>query len=156
MANTTSARADFGVLLNLAFGVFKAELHADLALKGFDDLGPSFGYVFRMLDGESLSLGEVAARIGISPQGTLKIVNDMVAKRYIQRVGDATDGRVTRLVLSARGQQALAAAKRFHTRFEDGLRRRLGARSVLASRELLEAIVENQTGGTMDVGLRPF
>ena len=40
---------DFGVLLNLAFGSFKAGLHAELARAGFDDVGPSFGYVFRLL-----------------------------------------------------------------------------------------------------------
>lgn len=156
MQKTPPRSTEFGILLNRAFGAFKSELHAALAEQGFEDLGPSFGYVFRLLDGAEPSLRELSEQLGMTPQGALKIVSDMVAKGYVERTVDDTDARVTRLVLTKRGRQALAAAKRFHTRFEARLRRRLGSARVSAARAVLESIVaEVQDDGVADAA-RPF
>lgn len=38
---------DFGILLALAFRVYVDELHAELAARGFPDMKPGFGVVFR-------------------------------------------------------------------------------------------------------------
>lgn len=55
----------------------------------------------------------LAARLGITPQGTLKIVAEMIGKGYMHRTDDETDRRITRLTLSARGKRAIAEARRF-------------------------------------------
>jgi DNA-binding MarR family transcriptional regulator len=133
-------RIDFGVLLNLAFGALKARLHDHMRAAGFDDLGPSFGYVFRLLDRDSPSLAELAATLGMTPQGALKIVSDMTAKGYVNRADDASDARVRRLVLAPRGKRALAEARKFHSRFERELGTQLGERRVASARAVLEAM----------------
>lgn len=137
---------DFGVLLNIAFNSFKSALQADLAAAGFDDIGPSFGYVFRLLADGTCSLSELAQQLQISPPGALKLVDDMVAKGYVQRTADALDKRVKRLGLTPRGQAALTRARAFHARCEQTLAKRLGARPVADTRRVLEALAAAETG----------
>lgn len=141
MSRTARPDVDFGILLHVAFARFKNGLHAHLADEGFDDLGASFGFVFRGLEEAPLKLRELAERLDITPQGALKIVDDMVAKGYVTRLADPADRRATLLALAPRGEQALAAAKRFHRRFEAKLASRLGARRVADTRAVLSALV---------------
>lgn len=134
---------DFGVLLNVAFGAFKSGLHTELAESGFDDIGSSFGYVFRRLAQGQASLAELAAVLGITPQGTLKIVDDMVAKGYVVREPHPQDGRIKLLALTERGHAAVACAARYHKRFEKALAQRVGAATAQAARVALEDIVRH-------------
>ncbi|WOB06110.1 MarR family winged helix-turn-helix transcriptional regulator [Piscinibacter gummiphilus] len=142
---------DFGVLLNVAFAAFREALDADLAAAGFDDIGTSFGYVFRLLAEVPCNLSELAAQLGMSSPGALKVVDDMVAKGYVSRSTDADDRRVKRLALTARGRAALSRARAFHARYEQAVAERLGAREVAATRKVLEAMAASQgeRGGRM-------
>ncbi len=131
---------DFGVLLNVAFVAFKDALDADLAAAGFDDIGSSFGYVFRLLADAPRSLSDLALQLGMSAPGALKVVDDMVAKGYVTRSADTEDRRIKRLELTDRGRAALGRARAFHARYEQALVQRLGQRDVAATRRLLEAM----------------
>ena len=133
---------DWGILLTAALGVFKEELHAQLARAGYDDLGPSFGFVFRSLAERPLSLVELAARLGVTSQGALKIVAEMEERGYVVRQDDPDDGRVRRMALSVRGRAALREARRFHLSAERRLVQSVGAKQVRAAREVLSAMVE--------------
>lgn len=131
---------DFGVLLNVAFASFRDALDADLAAAGFDDIGTSFGYVFRMLAQAPCSLSELAAQLGMSAPGALKVVDDMVAKGYVSRSADAEDRRIKRLELTERGRAALRQARSFHEKYEQALALQLGPRPIAATRKVLEAV----------------
>lgn len=137
---------DFGVLLNVAFVAFKDALDADLAEAGFGDIGTSFGYVFRLLAESPSSLSELASQLGMSSPGALKVVDDMVAKGYVSRNADADDRRVKRLELTERGRAALARARSFHGKYEQALVQSVGARQVVATRKLLEAMAASHAG----------
>jgi DNA-binding MarR family transcriptional regulator len=147
---------ELGILLNLAFGAVKQRLHAHLAAAGFDDLGPTFGYIFRLLDGASPSLAVVAGRLGITAQGALKIVGEMVAKGYIERVDDEQDRRIRRLRLTGRGKRALQEARKFYATYERALRGRLGGSRVTVARGVLEAIVAEGEAVGLERRARPF
>jgi DNA-binding MarR family transcriptional regulator len=134
---------DFGILLNMAFGAFKDGLHDALAEGGFDDVGGSFGYVFRLLAEEPAPLGTVAEHLGITPQGALKIIDDMVAKGYVVRQPFPGDGRIKLLALTERGRLAMACASRYHKRFEKALAGRIGVAGATAARAALEDIVRH-------------
>ena len=131
---------DMGVLLTLALETFKERLHAHLAGAGYDDLGPSFGFVFRSLADRPLSLAELAGRLRISSQGALKIVTEMTDRGYVERRDDDTDRRVRRLVLTSRGKAALRDARRFHSTVERELTQVLGAERVAGARRVLERL----------------
>jgi DNA-binding MarR family transcriptional regulator len=151
------APLDLGILLGLAYQGFVERLRAELARRGFDDLGGAYGYVFRTLADEELSQRELARRLGITDQGMAKIVAEMVERRYVERREDSADARVKRLRLGSRGRSALGAARRFHAAFERDLALRLGKPAVGALRRTLEAIA--QQGGDHELArarLRPI
>lgn len=132
---------DFGVLLGLAYQVFVDELQIDLRVRGFDDIGTAYGYVFRALDAEELHLRQLAERLGMSDQGAAKIVNEMEQRGYLERHPDPVDGRIKKLRLSSRGAKALAAARRFHAAYVRRLGKSLSEDDLAATRRVLEAVV---------------
>ncbi|MDQ1921566.1 MarR family winged helix-turn-helix transcriptional regulator [Massilia pseudoviolaceinigra] len=152
---STKAMTDFGILLNVAFGTFKIQLHKRLAEKGFDDLGSSFGYVFRMLEAQPQSLKQVASALGITAQGALKVINDMVAKGYVERHDEPGDGRSKRLALTPRAVAAMAEAHRFHVQFERNLAAKFGADQVGVMRLILEHVHADASVDGMAT-VRPF
>lgn len=145
-----STDIDFGILLGLAYGAFVDEMRAELAQKGFDDLGRSYGYVFRVLGDGDRSLSELAALLGMTLPGAGKIVDEMEARGYLERRPDRSDRRVKRLRLSSRGRAALRAARAFHRRFE----RRLSDGGAL--RAALEGIAGDATAGPAPRYVRPL
>lgn len=150
MSSKVGLRVDFGILVNVAFGAFKDALHEHLGRAGFADVGRSFGYIVRTLEpaADGLSLKQLAAALDVTPQGALKIVDDMVAKGYVTRTTDATDTRVTRLRVGPRGHALLKEARRFHARFERQLISRHGERAVAQARVVLEGMTEARPGAS--------
>ena len=156
MSTRTATDTDLGVLLTLATGTFKDRLHAHLAASGYDDLGPSFGFVFRSLADRPLSLAELATRLGISSQGALKIVAEMEERGYVERRDDEVDRRIRRLLLTTRGRAALREARRFHARVERDLVTMLGTTKVAGARAVLEALAGDVTDASWASVARPF
>ncbi len=151
----TGERLDFGVLLAVAYSAFVDEMREELARAGFDDLNRSFGYVARAILHEPLTLRDLAARLGITSQGALKIVDDMEHGGYVERVPDAEDGRARRVRLAKRGRAAIAAARKFHARFESRLAARVGGSQVATLRSVLEAMVERRAVPGTRLAVRP-
>jgi DNA-binding MarR family transcriptional regulator len=148
---------DFGIVLALAYGAFVDELHEALAAAGFADLGRVDGYVFRALADEPLSLSTLAARLAVSNQAAVKVVDAMEARGYVTRVADAHDRRVKRLRLTARGEAALAAARAFHAAYEQRLAGELGPERAAALRAGLEQLAGRREAATgRAAGLRPL
>jgi DNA-binding MarR family transcriptional regulator len=146
---------DFGVLLALAYGAFVDEMRSELAAAGYDDLNRSFGYVARTLADQPLTLRDLAERLGMTSQGAIKIVDDLERCSYVERVDDPSDGRAKLLRLSRRGRAALAAARKFHAKFEAELATRVGARTAATVRRVLEGIVEQRRVDGAPPALRP-
>jgi len=145
-----STDTDIGILLGLAYAGFVDELRADLAARGFADLGPSYGYVFRVLGDGERSLSELAGLLRMTLPGAGKIVDEMEARGYVERHPDASDRRVKQLRLSPRGRAALKAAQAFHRRFE----RRLPDGPAL--RAALEGIATDTGGERAPRYVRPL
>jgi DNA-binding MarR family transcriptional regulator len=144
---------DLGILLALAYQEFVRELRADMAHEGFDDLGRSDGFVFRMLGRGPLTITELAARLDISQQGAGQIVDDMTKRGYLQRRLDPSDARARLVELAPRGLAALATAHRFHQRYERQLVRAHGKAGLAVTREVLTKMA-GVTPATLDPQLR--
>jgi DNA-binding MarR family transcriptional regulator len=140
MVGVESPTLDFGILLVLAYQEFVRELRDTLARQGFDDQGRSDGYVFRALGAQPMTTSELAERLEISKQGAAQIVDDMERRGLVERRPDPSDGRARLLHLSERGRATLAAARRFHQRFERRLVAEHGAEAVATLRALLTGI----------------
>lgn len=136
---------EFGLLLGLAFDQFTSELHSYLEERGFGDVKPTFAYPIKVLAGASLTTSELAAKLGITPQGAAKTVEEMVVAGYVMRESDASDKRAKPLVLTARSRSLLAAGQAFNREFERQLRRRVGAEQLAATRDALNTILGRAT-----------
>ena len=149
------ASRDFGILLGLAYQGFVAHLRADLARHSFRDIGPTVGYVLRVLVDEPMNQRQLSRRLGITDQAIMKIIDDMERRGFVVRAVDPHDARARRLELAARGKQLLRAARRFHARFERALARELGS-SVATTRRVLEHIAAHAPGDPGKARLRPM
>ena len=149
------AARDFGILLGLAYQGFVTRMHADLARRGFRDIGPTVGYVLRVLADEPINQRQLSQRLGITDQAIMKIIDDMARRGFVVRVVDPDDARARRLELGARGKALLRAARQFHARFERELAGELGA-SVATTRQVLEHIVAHAPGDAGKGRLRPM
>ena len=132
---------DIGILLAAAYQEFVFELRAALAAQGFDDTGRSDGYVLRALAAGPTTVSALAERLDITKQGAGQLVEAMEQRGYLERHPDPHDRRARLVGLSARGQEVLRAARRFHQRYERQLVREHGPDRVAAFRALLTAIV---------------
>ena len=152
----TDGREDFGILLGLAFNAFATELRSAVGAAGFPDVPKSFGYVARNIAKTPLTLTELAARLGITSPGALKIVQEMEATGYLERIADPNDARAKRHQLKKRGYAALAAARAFHQQFEADLANHIGNKKVTALREALVDLVSRHEAERHPLAIRPM
>jgi DNA-binding MarR family transcriptional regulator len=136
----TNGKPDFGILLLLAEQEFVRGLRAATAEQGFDDQGRSDGFVLRTLGAGPATISALAARLDISKQGAAQIVDDMENRGYVERHPDPSDGRARLIQLSARGQAALKAARKYHQAYERRLRKEHGDAAIDAVRAVFTAM----------------
>ncbi|MEP6767001.1 MAG: MarR family transcriptional regulator [Gemmatimonadaceae bacterium] len=105
-------------------------------------MGSAYGYVFRALASDALRLSDLAQQLQMSNQGAAKIIDEMCDRGYVERVADANDGRAKTLVLAVRGRAALAAARKFHVKYEKKLRAQSSNREVDILRKQLELMIQ--------------
>lgn len=147
---------DLGIRLGLAYAAFVEELREELAARGFDDLGSSFGYVFRALAGGAATLSELADGLRMTTQGAAKIVEEMEAGGYVSRRPHPDDRRAKVIELDDRGRAAARAARAVHRRVERQLADRLGEADVAALRRALDQLIAARDIDPSDRLLRPM
>lgn len=132
---------DFGILLALAFRVYVDELHAELATRGFPDMKPGFGVVFRALQAGPLTLTKLAAQLGMSKQAAAKVVGELLGREFLVQEDAAEDRRTKLLALTQRGRAVVRAAMQIGARVEARLSDEVGPRAVAGLRAALEHLV---------------
>ena len=136
---------DFGVLLAVAHGTFFDRLHRHMADAGFTGFSTRTGFVLRVLDGEALSLRELADRLEMSSPAALKVIDAMVRDGFAERTTSPGDRRVRAVRATAHGAAALEAAHRFHAVVEQEVVAAVGADDAAAVRRGLAAIAGQAT-----------
>lgn len=137
---------DFGILLALAFRVYVDELHAELAARGFTDMRPGYGAVFRALHERPLTLTLLAAQLGVSKQAAGKVVGELLSRGLVAQRDGAEDLRTKLLVLTAGGRALVRAAKQVGARVEKRLAAEVGPRAVAGMRTALAHLVVSGGG----------
>lgn len=141
MSRPTGAGADLGILLTLALRAFTDQLHAELAQRGFGDLRPAFGVVFRALRDEPLTLTVLAGRLGVTKQAAAKVVDEMQAKQLLRKRDSSADGRAKLLELTPRGRRAMAAAIEIGAGIDQRVLAAAGPRAAQGMRRALERLI---------------
>ncbi|ROS72084.1 MarR family winged helix-turn-helix transcriptional regulator [Cellulomonas sp. PhB143] len=139
--------SDLGILVLLAYQGFTRRLHADVAAKGFGDLGGSDGIVMRIVGAQPRTVSELAALLEVTPQAAAQLVDGMERRGYVVRRQDPRDGRARLVGLSDRGRDLIDAARAFHRRSEALLVDELGRETIDQFRSVLGAMAEGAPAG---------
>lgn len=97
-------------LVGIADRVIIDAVDRSLVAAGFSDLRRSHGTVFEMLDPGGSRITDLARRARMTKQGMGQLVADLEALGYVERRPDPADGRAKIVVLTAKGEAAVAVA----------------------------------------------
>jgi len=132
---------DFAILIAGTYRCLADALVEGLSAAGFPEVRPQDGYIFRALAHESLNSADLARRLGVSKQATLKIVDDLEARGFVSRQPGGTDRREKILRLTERGQAARATALQISHAMEAELAAALGPDQVASTHRVLAAFI---------------
>jgi DNA-binding MarR family transcriptional regulator len=137
---------DLAILLTAASRGVADRLIDAMRGAGLDEVRSNHGFVIRALGAGSLTLTELAGRLGVSKQAAQKVVDDMEGRGLLERVSSTTDRRAKAIRLTARGRKVRRTALATSRRLEDELRADLGDGVVDSMRAALERFVERNGG----------
>ena len=136
-----------GVLLRTGFHSFLDELFARLAANGFDDLRPAYSPVFQHLEPGGTRIGVLAERAQMTNQSMGYLVDALERRGYVERRPDPADRRAALVVITNRGREEIAAARRLIAEIEREWEQRIGSERMAALRDALEGLSASLDGG---------
>ena len=139
-------RRHLGVLLRGVFQHFLDELFARLAAEGYDDLRPAYSPVFQHLEQGGTRIGVLAERAQMTNQSMGYLVDALERRGYVERRPDPADRRAALVVITDRGREEIAAARRLIAEIEREWEQRIGSERTAALREALETLSASLDG----------
>jgi len=130
------------------------EVQRRLVGDGLDNIRFADGVVFQHLVDGPLTIGALADRLGVTQQAASKSVADLERRGYVARRPDPDDARARFVVLTARGEAAIAGARRHREEVAAELAARLGPRRVEGARRVLVDVVRDLGADTAVRGRR--
>ncbi|HST66569.1 MAG TPA: MarR family transcriptional regulator [Mycobacteriales bacterium] len=132
---------DLAILVVGAARVVADRLGAAVVAAGIDDMSTRFGFVVRALADRDRTLTELAELLAVSKQAAIKVVDEMEARGFLDRVAHPGDRRVKLLRLTAKGRAVRAAALAASHDLEAQLRETAGDGEVDAFLRTLHAFL---------------
>jgi len=123
------------------------QLHEELAAAGHE-VRPAHGFALVAVGDDGSTASQLAAVLGMTKQGTAKLVDSLVELGYAARQPHAGDGRARLVVLTERGRSLLQESARIQRRIEAAWRRQLGDHDARILRTSLERTVTEAHGGS--------
>jgi DNA-binding MarR family transcriptional regulator len=102
---------------SLAFGLLAASralvdgVSAGVSARGFTDLRPAHGFAFTRLSAGGATITQLAEHLGVTRQAAAQLVDELVAKGYVERRPHAHDARARLIVLTSQGWACTRAAE---------------------------------------------
>ena len=101
---------DLPVLLLGAARALVDGIDAGVRARGFTDLRPAHGFAFALLAAGGATVADLARHLDVTKQAVSQMVDDLVAKGYVERRPHPEDARARLLVLTERGWACTRAA----------------------------------------------
>lgn len=133
---------DLAILLTGAGRIVTDRLGEAVEHAGVTDMRSAFGFVIRALSDEDRTLTELAELLDVTKQAAIKVIDQMEALGYIERLPDPADRRSKRLRLTPKSHEVRRAALAASRRIERELRADLGDEDVAAMRRALTRLLE--------------
>jgi DNA-binding MarR family transcriptional regulator len=86
-------------------------ISAGVQARGFDDLRPAHGFAFARLAPDGATITQLADHLGVTRQAAAQIVDELIAKGYVQRSRHPEDARARLITLTDRGWACTRAAE---------------------------------------------
>jgi DNA-binding MarR family transcriptional regulator len=131
---------------SLAFGLLAAGralvdgVSAGVRARGFDDVRPAHGFAFSRLSAGGATITQLAGHLDVTRQAAAQLVDELMAKGYVERRPHPSDARARLIVLTEKGWACTRAAE---AAIADTLRpweATLGTEGLLAMRDYLLAV----------------
>ena len=137
------SRPSTPTLLRTAYNALSMNIYRSVVDAGLSDMRPAHGNAMEMLAIEDgLRLTDIAARAGMAPQSMGELVDDLVAKGYLERREDSEDRRAKRIYLTPKGRASAEASSVAVTSVEHQLTDCLGAVQYRQMRRHLAVVIE--------------
>ncbi|MCP3802426.1 MarR family transcriptional regulator [Allokutzneria sp. A3M-2-11 16] len=140
---------DLVLLLTAASAAADARVREAVAAAGFTDVRDSHGFVFQHLLVGPERISDLAAKLGMTPQGASKLTAEMERAGYVRRVVDPGDQRNRLVELAPRGRSLIEAGRAARAAVDAEFRAALGS-SAPAFESALHALAEH-SGGLVDL-----
>ncbi len=133
-----------GALLRLAHQSLVRQVVEALAEAGYDDVQAShFAPMQALWDHPGgLRVTELAAKAKMTKQSMGELVDQLVRRRYFERVADPDDGRAWRVRITPFGLKASRLARQIVRDIEADWSRRIGAKRIEEMRESLRMLLD--------------
>ena len=86
-------------------------IQQSMARRGYPDVRPAHGFAFVRISAGDASTLDVAEHLGVTKQAASQLVEQLVARGYVERTVDPDDARRRPLRLTARGRACTRAAE---------------------------------------------
>src|SRR5262245_12164898 len=126
MAEVDLGSLDLPTLAALAGAAANDHLLDRLTSAGYEGVRISHGYVIQLLVDAEPTVGEIAARLGVTQQAASKSVAELEQVGILQRRSDPVDSRVRRVSLTERGRALISATRRERRALEARVRTGVG------------------------------
>ncbi len=101
----------------LAFGLLSVSralvdgISAGVRARGFDDVRPAHGFAFARLAPDGATITQLAEHLDVSRQAAAQVVDELIAKGYVQRSRHPDDARARLITLTDKGWACTRAAE---------------------------------------------
>jgi DNA-binding MarR family transcriptional regulator len=101
----------------LAFGLLAASralvdgISAGVRARGFDDVRPAHGFAFSRLSAGGATITQLAEHLDVTRQAAAQLVDELIAKGYVERHPHPLDARARLVVLTEKGWACTRAAE---------------------------------------------
>src|SRR5262245_23830813 len=96
---------DFAILVTGVARVVVDRLDTAVRRAGVDDMRAQFGYVIRALTERERTLTELAGLLDVTKQAAIKVVDEMEARGFVERVPDRADRRAKAIRLTEKARR---------------------------------------------------
>jgi DNA-binding MarR family transcriptional regulator len=102
---------------SLAFSLLAASralvdgISAGVSARGFGDVRPAHGFAFARLSAGGATITQLAEHLDVTRQAAAQLVDELVAKGYVERRPHPRDARARLIVLTDKGNACTQAAQ---------------------------------------------
>jgi DNA-binding MarR family transcriptional regulator len=102
---------------SLAFSLLAASralvdgVSAGVSARGFGDVRPAHGFAFARLSAGGATITQLAEHLDVTRQAAAQLVDELVAKGYVERRPHPRDARARLIVLTGKGHACTQAAQ---------------------------------------------